>query len=321
MSALVEERRGWRKRFFLYESFRRRLRWPAIVLLAVASFMGGPFVQAAELAVSWEPAHPVEGTAFIVRLHPDGWSGDGLGEGAVQGIAAGEKLHFVKAGDGTYWALAAAPLDRGNVLSLRVEVKSSDGRVFVAEETVPVKTGVYALERLTVAPQFVQTDAQTAARQARDRERALSVSRRAHETPKMWDKLVAPRESRITSPFGTGREFNGQVQSRHAGVDFAGAVGAPVHAAAAGVVEVVDAFHLAGNVVYINHGGGLVTGYFHLSEALVKEGQQVEAGDLIARVGATGRVTGPHLHWQVRYGHISIDGLQLLQLLQLLGEL
>lgn len=145
---------------------------------------------------------------------------------------------------------------------------------------------------------------------------AARVSRRAHETPKLWDEVIFPRESRVTSPFGTGREFNGQVQSRHTGVDLAGAIGAPVHVAADGIVALVDSFHLAGNVVYVNHGAGLVTGYFHLSEALVAEGDEVSAGDVIARVGATGRVTGPHLHWLVRYGSVSIDGMSLLRLFE-----
>lgn len=301
---------------------RRRLFGPGVgrllpVLAVLLALTGGAVARAEGrgMTVHWEPAQPEEGTAFIVRVDVTGL-GDGAGAVTVSGKAAGEALHFTAAGDGTYWALAAAPLDRGGSLALEVRAATSSGSIGAVQETVPIRTGVYSLERLTVAPQFVQTDAETAARQARDRERAAEVSRRAQETPRLWDRIVAPRDSRITSPFGTGREFNGQVQSRHSGVDFAGAVGAPVHAAADGIVAVVDSFHLAGNVVYMNHGGGLVTGYFHLSEALVEEGQQVAAGDLIARVGATGRVTGPHLHWQVRYGHINIDGLKLLELLE-----
>jgi murein DD-endopeptidase MepM/ murein hydrolase activator NlpD len=104
------------------------------------------------------------------------------------------------------------------------------------------------------------------------------------------------------------------VQSRHMGTDFAGAVGAPVVAAADGVVALVDAFHLGGNVVYLDHGGGLVTAYLHLSEASVQRGERVRSGQQIGRVGATGRVTGPHLHWIVRYGSITVDPMSLLDL-------
>jgi murein DD-endopeptidase MepM/ murein hydrolase activator NlpD len=126
--------------------------------------------------------------------------------------------------------------------------------------------------------------------------------------------VLRPRDTRITSGFGSGREFNGQVQSRHTGTDFAGAVGAPVRAAARGVVALVDTFYLAGRVIYIDHGEGLVSAYFHLSKQEVAAGDTVKAGRQIGLVGATGRVTGPHLHWVVRYGAISVDPLSFLAL-------
>ena len=122
---------------------------------------------------------------------------------------------------------------------------------------------------------------------------------------------MQPRAGRITSGFGNGREFNGQVQSRHLGTDLDGAVGEPVLAAADGVVALVDEFYLGGNVIYLDHGGGLSTGYLHLSEALVATGDTVRAGQRIGSVGATGRVTGPHLHWIVRYGSVTVDPMSV----------
>src|SRR5690606_17129925 len=103
-------------------------------------------------------------------------------------------------------------------------------------------------------------------------------------------------------------------QSRHTGADFRGGVGAPVHAPARGVVALVDDFYLGGGVIYIDHGAGLVTAYLHLSAKEVSEGDVVEPGQLIGRVGATGRVTGPHLSWYVRYGGHSVDPVSLLNL-------
>lgn len=97
-------------------------------------------------------------------------------------------------------------------------------------------------------------------------------------------------------------------------MDFAGKVGAPVRAANRGVVALVDNFFLAGNVVYIDHGGGVVTGYFHLSRELVAEGDTVARGQEIGLVGATGRVTGPHLHWSARYGALTVNPIDLLTL-------
>ena len=125
---------------------------------------------------------------------------------------------------------------------------------------------------------------------------------------------MIPRDDRVTSGFGDGREFNGQISSRHMGLDLDGEPGDTVVAATRGVVALVDEFLLAGNIVYLNHGGGLLSGYFHLSEQLVAAGDTVDAGTPIGRVGATGRVTGPHLHWVVRYGRTSVDPRSLLEL-------
>ncbi len=91
-------------------------------------------------------------------------------------------------------------------------------------------------------------------------------------------------------------------------------MGAPVVAAARGVVALVADFYLAGRAVYLDHGAGLVTGYFHLSRVDVAAGDTVEAGQRIGGVGKSGRVTGPHLHWIVRYGAISVDPMTLVRL-------
>jgi murein DD-endopeptidase MepM/ murein hydrolase activator NlpD len=158
-------------------------------------------------------------------------------------------------------------------------------------------------------------DSITAARVARENERAREVGKRAHDSPLMWTaSFIRPRTSAITSEFGSGRLFNGRMTSRHLGVDFRGAVGEPVRAANRGVVALVDNFFLAGNVVYIDHGGGLVTAYFHLSKPLVSVGDTVARGQVIGLVGATGRVTGPHLHWAARYGAITVNPLDLVSL-------
>ena len=118
----------------------------------------------------------------------------------------------------------------------------------------------------------------------------------------------------MTSEFGTGRMFTGEVTSRHLGVDFRGATGAPIRAANRGVVVLVDTFFLAGRCVYIDHGGGVTTGYFHMSKQLVAVGDTVARGQTIGLVGSTGRVTGPHLHWAARYGALTVNPLGLLTL-------
>jgi murein DD-endopeptidase MepM/ murein hydrolase activator NlpD len=96
------------------------------------------------------------------------------------------------------------------------------------------------------------------------------------------------------------------------GTDYAGATGSPVFAANRGVVRLVDRFHLGGNVVYLDHGAGLVTAYLHLSRTRVAAGDTVGRGQRIGDVGATGRVTGPHLHFIARYGQITVNPVSLI---------
>jgi murein DD-endopeptidase MepM/ murein hydrolase activator NlpD len=255
--------------------------------------------------VTWVPERPVQGSLFRVRAeHPSD-------DAHLTGRLAGEPLHFSRTESG-WEAIAAAPLDQGTQLELTI-VAARRTRVDTVRAIVPIAKGTYALEKLTVAPRFgAAPDSALEARMERERERALAVSRASHATPRLWTDVVKPRDTRITSAFGSGREFNGTVQSRHTGTDFAGAVGTPVRAAARGVVALVDTFYLAGRVIYMDHGEGLVSAYFHLSRADVAAGDTVDAGQVIGRVGATGRVTGPHLHWVVRYGAISVDPLSFL---------
>jgi murein DD-endopeptidase MepM/ murein hydrolase activator NlpD len=280
----------------------------AVVLLAWGAPLAG---QSPRIEVSWEPDQPVQGRLFrvVVEVSP----AEQLA--GIHAQVAGQQLHFREQEPGRWTALAASPIDAEGELVMPIVAHWLDGAWDSVAMAVPIRAGDYRLERLTVGPRFgTPPDSATQARRRQQAERAREVSRRSHDTPRLWEgPIVHPRPSRITSGFGHGREFNGQVTSRHMGTDFAGAVGAPIHAPARGVVALVDEFDLGGNVIYIDHGEGLVTAYLHLSEPLVAEGDTVEAGQLIGRVGATGRVTGPHLHWIVRYGTITVDPLSLLE--------
>jgi murein DD-endopeptidase MepM/ murein hydrolase activator NlpD len=273
-------------------SFRLAIGLCCLLVQSVSQTLG-----AQDLRITWTPERPVQGTMFRIRV-----------EGAtdstrLSGSAANELLHFSKRGR-AYEAIAAAPLDGDSALNVTV----NERRV-----TIPIAKGTYTLEKLTVAPRFgTPPDSATRARMDREREKALAVSRASHSTPRLWQTVQKPRDSRVTSTFGSGREFNGQIQSRHTGTDLAGTVGAPVRAAALGIVALVDTFYLAGRVIYIDHGEGVVSAYFHLSRQDVAVGDTVTAGQQIGLVGATGRVTGPHLHWVVRYGAISVDPMSFL---------
>jgi murein DD-endopeptidase MepM/ murein hydrolase activator NlpD len=224
----------------------------------------------------------------------------------------GEPLHFTVGEDGAVEALIAAPFDDAD--SLRVTLRQTDaaGASETLQVALPVARGDYRSEQLRVPAKYAEPDSASAERIRSEVELAKSVSRRAHDTPKAWSRpFRPPRPGRVTSAFGTAREFNGVVSSRHMGTDFSGAAGAPVYAANTGVVALTGDFYLAGKVVYLDHGSGLVTGYFHLSRIEVEPGALVQRGQRIGRVGKSGRVTGPHLHWIARYGAVTVDPMSV----------
>jgi murein DD-endopeptidase MepM/ murein hydrolase activator NlpD len=245
---------------------------------------------------------------------------------SIAGIAAGEPLHFVRQDSATWTALAGIPIEGGDSFSISLKVARRPAPIGLQvthrsaqlpdtlTATIRVTASPAGSERLRVAPSKLNLTRALQQRVAREIERAHAVGRESHDTPLLWHQPFSrPRGSRITSEFGTARVYNGQVTSRHLGTDFAGAVGDSVFAANRGVVARVGHFYLAGNVVYLDHGAGLTTAYFHLSRIFVAPGDTVERGQLIGAVGKTGRVTGPHLHWSVRYGIVPVDPMSLLE--------
>ncbi len=262
--------------------------------------------------VSWIPREPAQGTFVVVRVVPDSTPGT---EAAITGMLAGQPLHFERTVYGDYRALGAIPVHAERSLPLTVEVTRPGLEPEHRFERIPVASTAFATEQLTVDPRYAaEPDSALAARIASERAAAWNVSRRSHRTPRLWyGAFVRPTEGRVTSEYGKGREFNGTLQSRHMGVDFAGDRGTPVVAANRGIVALIGEFYYGGRSVYLDHGRGLVTAYLHLSDVAAAQGDSVRSGQVIGYVGATGRVTGPHLHWIARYGTVTVDALGLLE--------
>ncbi len=269
--------------------------------------------QAARLTAS--PTRPEPGAIVRLTLSAPVSRGDSVV--SIHGTLVGEPLHFMHLTAGTWHAIGGVPVDSEGTLVASAVVERASGRTETARVrfTLP-KVPPPVAQPLAVDSSFTKPlDAATIARIDRENARARQVGREAHNSPPMWTaSFLKPRTSVITSEFGSGRLFNGALTTRHLGVDFRGAVGEPVRAANRGVVALVDNFFLAGNVVYVDHGGGVVTAYFHLSKTLVAAGDTVKRGQVIGLVGNTGRVTGPHLHWAARYGAITVNPLDLVAL-------
>jgi murein DD-endopeptidase MepM/ murein hydrolase activator NlpD len=277
--------------------------WMLLLILDATRVLGQDSIPS--VSIRSTPAPLAEGSIGWIEVRSDSATRVETGE------AGGEPLHLERTDEGWYRALLGVPVEPGDSFAITLGVRRAE-RTDTIRVSLPVRPAAYPHEVLTVPPAFVKPDSISAIRIQSEIAQSREVSQRSHQRARLWrGPFLLPRPSRITSRFGTARVYNGEVQSRHLGTDFAGSVGAPVRAAGRGRVALVADFYLAGRAIYLDHGGGVVTAYFHLSQAEVRQGDLVNAGQLIGRVGQSGRVTGPHLHWVARYGTISVDPLSL----------
>ncbi|MDR2400118.1 MAG: M23 family metallopeptidase [Deferribacteraceae bacterium] len=182
-----------------------------------------------------------------------------------------------------------------------------------AKQVITVSEYSYERENLTVDPKYV-TISQETLEQIRYEQGIISSVLSIISAERRWRiPLARPRNSPLRSPFGVLRVFNGEPRSRHSGLDFAGAVGSEVKAVENGTVTAAGDFYFGGKCVIIDHGLGLSSIYMHLSEIAASVGDEVERGAVIGKVGATGRVTGPHLHLGISVFGMVIDPLPLLE--------
>ncbi len=154
---------------------------------------------------------------------------------------------------------------------------------------------------------MVNPNSDDLARIRRERVPIRKALRTWRETDDVDTNFALPVQGRLSSPFGLKRFFNNQPRNPHSGLDIAAPAGTPITAPAPGTIINIGSYYFNGNTVLLDHGQGLISGYFHMQNISVKPGQSVSRGDLLGTVGATGRVTGPHLHWNIYLNRSKVD--------------
>jgi murein DD-endopeptidase MepM/ murein hydrolase activator NlpD len=212
-----------------------------------------------------------------------------------------------------YAAIGVGALKEPGLYDLDFVAVDDEGRSTGITAGVVVKDGNFGFERIDLSSNL--TGLLDPAVIATERERLNEVIYLV--TPeRFWDgAFLRPSAGTISSYFGSRRSYNGgPYTSYHSGVDYRAPTGTPVVAAASGTVVLAEALPRYGNMIVIDHGWGVMTGYGHLSSMDVTVGQRVSAGDLLGKVGSTGQSTGSHLHWEVWVGGTSVDGTQWLEM-------
>lgn len=228
-----------------------------------------------------------------------------LGPAAQMPRAEHEGVPLLVVGDPIAWTA---------VLGLALAATPGAGEVIVRRDDRPperlpyrVAPHRYAEQRLTVAPRHVELSPENLARHERERERQAQIVARFSRPLPATLRMRVPTAGPRSGSFGLRRVFNGQPRNPHSGMDIAAPTGTPVVAPLDGeVVDVADYF-FNGRTVWLDHGGGLLSMFCHLSAEHVRPGDRVRTGERVADVGATGRVTGPHLHWSISLNRAMVD--------------
>jgi hypothetical protein len=190
-----------------------------------------------------------------------------------------------------------------------------NGKSVTARDFVAIRTKSFPTRNLAVDPKFVTPPAEAMSRIERERARVSGLFA-ATSPEKLWQgSFLVPVPGEVISAFGKRSVYNGQPRSPHTGTDFRGATGTPIRAPNAGKVVLAANLYYSGNTIILDHGLGLYSYFGHMSAFSVDEGALVPKGEIIGKVGATGRVTGPHLHWTVRLVGSRIDPLSLVDVL------
>jgi Peptidase family M23 len=282
----------------------RALRWTLALALLCAVLHAQQ--QGASPRVAITPSVVAAGSPELILVTAPGAA-------SVDGEWFTRRIQFFQ--HGTEWfALAGVDVEAPLGPSTLRITAHVNGRPVDLTQSVEIHAAHYRTGTLTVSPKFVEPPPE-AMKQIEEESKLKAKVFASSSTVPLWESSFrAPVAAEATDSFGTRRMFNGKLASIHKGADFRAATGTPVHASNSGIVVLARPLYFEGSCVIIDHGLGLYTLSMHFSRIDVKEGQHVSAGDQLGLSGATGRVTGPHLHWAVRWQGAYLDPIKLLHL-------
>lgn len=291
----------------------RPLMWPSLASVLLLLVLFTSLAEAASLtpkasAVQWQPKKLVNGSPVLFQLSTSARVKN------VSGVWLGHPLIFFQSA-GSWYSLGGVPVETApGAYDLKLTETLAGGRTAELNRKVKIAKGIYPSIAVKVSKQYTEPNPEQLHEINADKE--LKQKTFATNTPdRLWSgDFVAPVSASISDIFGTARVFNQQVQSRHLGLDYGVPAGTPVHAVNRGTVILARPLYFEGSCVVIDHGQGLFSLYLHLSEFRVKEGDQVDTGQLIGVSGGSGRATGPHLHLALRWQGVYLDPALLLKL-------
>ena len=285
-----------------------RISAPSAGVFILAAFCAVCPCSAQTNRVTVTPAQVESGSPVLIRV-------EAASSDSVEGEWLGRAIQFFPERGGQGWlALAGVDVKQPpgpSVLHITVRSAAESRQL---SRAIEIRLAHYRTSTLSVPPRFVSPS--PAQLRRIEAERKLKQALFAVSAPhRLWSGAFrAPVSAPPTDSFGTRRIFNGELASIHEGMDFHAHMGTPVRASNSGVVVLARPLYYEGNCVVIDHGLGLFTLSMHLSRVFVREGQRVTAGQRLGLSGATGRVTGPHLHWAVRWQGAYLDPARLLRL-------
>src|SRR5258707_14444489 len=286
---------------------RALIKFANLGLFAAMVFSGQSIAYA---LVTWQPAKPVNGSPVLFQASADSATR------AISGTWLGHEVTLARVGTGKLWyALAGVPLETApGTYDLNLMETRADGKTLRVVQTIKVGRAVYPKITVRVAKQYTQPNPEQV-KEAQADKGVKQMTFGALTPERLWSgPFVPPVSVGISDVFGTARVFNQEVRSRHQGLDYAAPAGTPVHAVNRGTVILARPLYFEGNCVVVDHGQGLLSLYLHLSEFRVKEGDEVESGQLIGLSGGSGRASGPHLHLAIRWQGVYLNPAILMKL-------